>query len=55
MARGPHGEWRPDDPIAAAIHTMRIGTGEIEETFVEDDEENAEENEKPTVRKRKRD
>lgn len=31
MARGPHGEWRPDDPIAAAVHTMKIATGEIEE------------------------
>lgn len=43
MARGPQGQWRPDDPIAAAIHTMKIATGEIEETLVEDGEEDTEE------------
>lgn len=33
MPRGPNGEWRPANPIAAAIHVGRIATGEIEETF----------------------
>ncbi len=39
MARGPQGQWRPDDDIACAIHTMKIATGEIEETFVDEKEE----------------
>lgn len=31
MPRGPKGEARPTDPIAAAIMTARIATGEITE------------------------
>lgn len=33
MPYGPNGEWRPRDPIAAAIHVAKITTGEIEETY----------------------
>jgi 2-keto-3-deoxy-6-phosphogluconate aldolase len=36
MPRGPKGEKRPSDVIGNAIHVMRIGTGEIEETTTED-------------------
>lgn len=28
---GPNGERRPADPIARAVHVMRIATGQIEE------------------------
>ena len=31
MPRGPNGEKRPADPIANAVHVMRIATGQIEE------------------------
>lgn len=31
MPRGPKGEKRPADVIGAAVHVMRIATGEIEE------------------------
>ena len=37
--KGPQGQWRPDDEVSAAIHTMKIATGEIEETFVDKDKE----------------
>lgn len=33
MPYGPKGEWRPADPIAAAIHVAKLTTGEIEETY----------------------
>jgi len=33
MPRGPKGEKRPADVIGAAVHVMRIATGEIEDTF----------------------
>ena len=33
MLKGPNGEWRPTDPIAAAIHVAKLATGEIDETF----------------------
>ena len=33
MPKGPQGQWRPADPIAAAVHAGRIATGEIEETY----------------------
>jgi len=33
MPRGPNGEWRPADPIAAAVHVGKIATGQIDETF----------------------
>ena len=48
--KGPQGQWRPDDEIASAIHTMKIATGEIEETFVEDDEKETEKVEKAQLR-----
>ena len=32
---GPHGEKRPDDPIANAVHIARLATGEAEEQYVE--------------------
>jgi len=31
MAKGPHGERRPDDPAAAAVAAVRIALGEIED------------------------
>ena len=31
MPRGPNGEQRPDDTVAAAIMVAKIATGEIEE------------------------
>jgi hypothetical protein len=31
MPRGPKGERRPADVIGAAVHVMRIATGEIDE------------------------
>jgi hypothetical protein len=33
MPRGPKGEKRPADVIGAAVHVMRIATGEIEENL----------------------
>ena len=33
MPKGPQGQWRPSDPIAAALHVGRLATGEIEETY----------------------
>ncbi len=33
MARGPKGEYRPNDPIAAAAAVMRIVTGESTEAI----------------------
>lgn len=32
MPKGPKGEKRPADVIGAAVHVMRIATGEIEDT-----------------------
>ena len=32
MARGPKGEYRPKDPIAAAAVVARIATGQSDET-----------------------
>ena len=34
MPTGPKGERRPADPIANAVHVMRVATGETEETYV---------------------
>ena len=34
MPIGPHGEKRPADPIANALHVARLSTGEAEETYV---------------------
>ena len=33
MPKGPQGQWRPADPIAAAVHVAKIATGQIEETY----------------------
>lgn len=33
MPRGPQGQWRPDGPIACAVHVGKIATGEIEESY----------------------
>ena len=33
MPRGPNGEWRPADPVAAGVHIGKLATHEIEETF----------------------
>ena len=32
MPTGPQGQKRPDDPIACAMHVVRIATGQIEDT-----------------------
>ena len=34
MPIGPHGEKRPADPLANALHVARLSTGEAEETYV---------------------
>ena len=34
MPIGPHGEKRPADPIANALHVARLSTGEAVETYV---------------------
>lgn len=31
MARGPHGECRPDDPNEVAVMVAKIATGQLEE------------------------
>jgi hypothetical protein len=36
MPRGPKGEKRPADVIGNAVHVMRVATGEIEETILDD-------------------
>ena len=35
MPKGPRGEKRPADVIGNAVHVMRIATGEIEDTTVQ--------------------
>lgn len=35
MITGPKGERRPADPIANAVHVMRVATGDAEETYVD--------------------
>lgn len=35
MPTGPKGEKRPADPVANAVHVMRVATGETEEVYVE--------------------
>lgn len=32
---GPHGEKRPGDVIANAVHVAKLATGEIEEEYVD--------------------
>ena len=32
MPRGPQGQWRPSDPVAAGVHIAKIATGELAET-----------------------
>ena len=34
MPIGPHGEKRPADPLANALHVARLSTGEAVETYV---------------------
>ncbi|MDE0221014.1 MAG: hypothetical protein OXJ90_17230 [Spirochaetaceae bacterium] len=36
MPTGPHGERRPADPLANALHVAKLLTGEVEETYVAD-------------------
>jgi hypothetical protein len=36
MPTGPKGQKRPADVIGNAVHVMRIATGEIEETILDD-------------------
>ena len=31
MPRGPQGQWRPANPVAAGVHIAKLATGEIEE------------------------
>ncbi len=33
MPTGPEGEKRPADPIANAVHVMRVATGEVQEKY----------------------
>ena len=33
---GPHGEKRPSDTIANAVHVAKLATGEIEEEYVDE-------------------
>ena len=35
MPTGPHGEKRPADPVANALHVAKLLTGEAEETYVD--------------------
>ena len=35
MPIGPHGEKRPGDTLANALHVARLATGEAEETYVD--------------------
>jgi hypothetical protein len=35
MPTGPHGEKRPADPLANALHVAKMSTGEAEETYVD--------------------
>ena len=35
MTIGPHGEKRPSDTIANAVHVAKLATGEIEEEYVD--------------------
>lgn len=34
MPIGPKGQKRPADPVANAVHVMRVATGKAEETYV---------------------
>ena len=35
MPTGPHGEKRPADPVANALHVAKLLTGEAKETYVD--------------------
>jgi hypothetical protein len=37
MPKGPQGQKRPADVIGNAVHVMRIATGQIEESVVQED------------------
>ena len=32
MPRGPQGQWRPANPVAAGVHIAKLATGELVET-----------------------
>ena len=32
MPKGPQGQWRPADPVAAGVHIAKLATGELVET-----------------------
>ena len=32
MPKGPQGQWRPADTVAAGVHIAKLATGEITET-----------------------
>ena len=32
MPKGPQGQWRPADPVAAGVHIAKLATGEFVET-----------------------
>ncbi len=36
MPKGPQGQKRPADAVGLAVHIMKIATGEIEETLMDD-------------------
>ena len=36
MPKGPNGQKRPADVVSNAVHVMKIGTGQIEETLLDD-------------------
>lgn len=36
MPIGPHGEKRPADAMANALHVAKLATGEAEETYVDE-------------------
>jgi hypothetical protein len=40
MPKGPKGQKRPGDVIGNAVHVMRIGTGEIDESTQMEDGKN---------------
>ena len=33
MPKGPQGQWRPAEPVAAGVHIGKLATGEIVETY----------------------
>ncbi len=37
MPRGPDGQWRPEDPVSAAVMVAKIATRQIEECYCDRD------------------